>query len=153
VQLAVAEGATVVTTAAQRHHETLRGYGATPVAYGPGLLERVREAAPQGVDAAVDTVGTDEAVDVSLELVTDRSRIVTIAAFGRAGTGIKVIGGGPGAEPGTEIRANAWRTLLPAAAAGTLEVPIVATFPLADAAEALRLVAGGHAGGKVVLLP
>ncbi len=34
--------------------------------YGAGLLERVRAAAPGGVDSAADLVGTDEAVDVSL---------------------------------------------------------------------------------------
>ena len=104
------------------------------------------------MDAAVDTVGTDEAVDTSLELVADRGRIVSIAAFGRADTGIGLIGR-PGADPGTEIRANAWRTLLPAAAEGTLKVVVTRTYPLAEAANALRFVRDGHAGGKVVLLP
>ena len=47
-----------------------------PVAYGDGLLDRVRELAPDGVDAAVDAVGTDEALDVSLALVADREQIV-----------------------------------------------------------------------------
>lgn len=153
VQLAVATGATVIATAAEQHDEVLRGYGAIPVRYGAGLAERVRALAPSGVDAAVDTVGTDEAIDTSLELVDDRGRIVSIAAFGRADTGIKLIGAGPGADPGTEIRDEAWRQLLPAAAAGTLHVAVARTFPLTAAAEALRFVADGHAGGKVVLLP
>lgn len=153
VQLAVAAGATVIATASERHDDLLRGYGATPVRYGSGLADRVRALAPSGVDAAVDTVGTDEAVDASLELVSDRDRIVSIAAFGRADTGIRLIGGAPGAEPGTEIRGQAWRSLLPAAAAGTLRVVVSRTFPLVDAADALRFVAEGHAGGKVVLLP
>jgi len=153
VQLAVAAGVTVIGTAGERNHELLRSYGAVPVAYGPGLADRVREGAPGGVDAAIDTVGTDEAVDTSLELVSDRKRIVSIAAFGRADTGIRLIGGGPGADPGTEIRANAWRTLLPATADGTLKVVVTRTYPLAEAADALRFVRDGHAGGKVVLLP
>jgi NADPH:quinone reductase len=153
VQLAVAARATVIGTAAARNHDLLRGYGAIPVTYGPGLADRVREAAPGGVAAAIDTVGTDEAVDTSLELVADRGRIVSIAAFGRGDTGIALIGTGPGADPGTEIRANAWRTLLPAAADGTLKVTIARTYPLAEAAEALRFVQDGHAAGKVVLLP
>jgi NADPH:quinone reductase-like Zn-dependent oxidoreductase len=92
-------------------------------------------------------------VDTSLDLVADSGRIVSIAAFGRADTGIRLIGGGPGADPGTEIRANAWRRLLPAAADGTLKVVITRTYPLAGAADALRFVRDGHAGGKVVLLP
>ena len=50
--------------------------------------------APDGVVAALDCVGTDEAVDVSLALVADRDRIVTIAAPGRAeATGSSAIGG------------------------------------------------------------
>ena len=32
----------------------LRELGAEPVAYGEGLLERVRALAPEGVDAAMD---------------------------------------------------------------------------------------------------
>ncbi|GJF05295.1 putative oxidoreductase [Pseudonocardia sp. D17] len=152
-QLALARGAAVVATASERHHETLRGYGAVPVTYGAGLADRIRRAAPSGVDAAVDTVGTDEAVDTSLELVADRRRIVSIAAFGRASEGIALIGGGPGADPGTEIRSNAWRTLLPALADGTLRVVVARTFPLVEAAEAIALVESGHAGGKVVLRP
>lgn len=153
VQLAVQAGASVVATAAERNHELLRDYGAVPVTYGPGLADRVRTAAPNGVDAAIDTVGTDEAVDVSLELVADRAQIVSVAAFGRADTGIRLIGGGPGADPGTEIRADAWKQLLPAATAGTLKVVVSRTYPLDRAADALGFVKDGHAAGKVVLLP
>jgi len=101
VQLAVARGATVIATASPARHEFLRELGAVPVAYGPGLAERVRELATGGVDAALDPVGTDEAVDVSLELVADKARIATIAAFGRAGqAGIKALGGGTRRRPG-----------------------------------------------------
>ncbi|HKS49622.1 MAG TPA: NADP-dependent oxidoreductase [Amycolatopsis sp.] len=153
VQLAVAAGATVLGTASESRHELLREHGAVPVAYGPGLLERLREAAPSGVDAVFDAVGTDEAIDASLELVPDPKKIVSAVAFGRGDTGIQLIGGGPGGDPGTEIRAQAWQRLLPLAAQGRLEIPISRTFGLAEAAEAHRLVAGGHPGGKVVLLP
>jgi NADPH:quinone reductase-like Zn-dependent oxidoreductase len=150
VQLAVQDGVRVIGTAGERNHELLRSYGVVPVSYGPGLADRVRVLAPDGVDAAVDTVGTDEAVDVSLELVADRGRIVSIAAFGRADTGIVLISGD---DPETNVRANAWRRLLPAAADGSLKLVVARTYPLAQAAEALRFVRDGHAGGKVVLLP
>ncbi len=49
VQIARSRGATVVGTASQRNHEYLRSLGATPVAYGDGLTDRVRAAAPGGV--------------------------------------------------------------------------------------------------------
>ncbi|MFD7921322.1 zinc-binding alcohol dehydrogenase family protein [Streptomyces sp. NPDC059740] len=154
VQLAVARGATVLGTASPAKHDVLRGLGAVPVAYGPGLADRVRAAAPEGVHAAADLVGTDEAVDVSLELVADRSRIATIAAFERgAGAGIKRLGGGPGADPGTEIRAAARLQLTEAAQAGRLHVEIAAGYPLREAAAAHRRIMTGRTTGKIVLIP
>ena len=153
-QLAVDREATVIGTAAERHHDRLRGYGVVPVAYGDGLADRVRDAAPAGVDVAVDTVGTDEAVDVSLALIADRRRIATIAAFDRApGAGIQLLGNGPGADPGSDIRSRGRLVLTDLVRQGRLRVEVARTFPLDEAAEAHRLVAGGHAGGKVVLLP
>ena len=70
VQLAVARGAKVIATASPGRHDLLRGYGAVPVEYGAGLVDRVR--AIGAVDVALDLVGTDEALDTSVELVADR---------------------------------------------------------------------------------
>lgn len=153
VQIASAAGARVIGTAGERHLESVERYGATALPYGDGLLERVHKAAPDGVDAVIDTSGTREAIDTSLELVPDRARIVSIVAFDRGDTGIKLIGGGPGADPGTQIRAEAWRQLTGLARQGELEVVVARTFPLAEAAEAHRFLMEGHPGGKVVLLP
>jgi len=154
VQLAVARGATVLATASPARHDFLRELGAIPVAYGAGLADRVRQAAPQGIDVALDLVGTDEAVDVSLELAADRTRIVTIAAFARAGSaGIKAIGGGPGADPGTEIRDAARLELARLAGDGKLRVFVTQTFPLAEAAAAHRAIITGHTTGKIAMIP
>ena len=154
VQLAQDRGARVVATASPAHHALLRELGAVPVSYGYGLIDRVRAAAPQGIDAAVDTVGADEAVDVSLELVADRARIVTIAAFGRGlQLGIKVVGGAPGADPGTEIRMAARLDLVRLARAGQLRVIVSQTFPLTEVAAAHRMIMTGHAAGKIALIP
>jgi NADPH:quinone reductase-like Zn-dependent oxidoreductase len=154
VQLAVARGATVLATASPARHEFLRDLGAVPVTYGAGLAGRVREAAPGGIDAALDLVGTDEAVDVSLELVADHARIITIAAFGRAAQGeITAIGGGPGADPGTEIRNAARLELARLAGDAELMVFVTQTFPLAKAAAAHRVIIAGHAAGKIALIP
>jgi len=154
VQLAAAAGATVIATASPARHRLLRELGAQPLTYGPGLAERVRELAPGGVDAAIDLVGTDEAVDVSLELVADKARIVTIAAFGRAGqAGIRALGGGPGADPGTELRMAARLDLARLADQGTLRVLVAETFPLAKAADAHRAIMTGHTSGKIALIP
>ncbi|HEY6793969.1 MAG TPA: NADP-dependent oxidoreductase [Kineosporiaceae bacterium] len=154
LQLAVAGGTRVIATASPGHHDLLRELGAEPVAYGPGLADRVRALAPEGVVAAVDTVGTDEAVDVSVELVGDLSRVVTIAGFARgAERGIVRIGGGPGADPGTAIRDAARLELASAVAAGRLQVLVAARHPLADAAAAHRAVLGRHRPGKIALIP
>ena len=61
----------------------------------------MRALAPDGVDVALDLVGTDEALETSIELVPDRDRVLTVAAFARAPElGIHLIGNGPGADPG-----------------------------------------------------
>ncbi len=51
VQLAVALGATVIGTASEANQDYLRELGAIPIAYGDGLVDRVKAVAPQGVDA------------------------------------------------------------------------------------------------------
>ncbi len=152
IQLAKARGATVIATASAARHDQLRGYGAIPVEYGPGLQERV--SAIGSVDAALDLVGTDEAADVSLALVADKDRIATIAGFGRAASdGFKALGGGPGADPGTEVRLAARPELIRLAGNGDLEVTVDRTFSLTEARQAHEYGQTGHARGKIVLLP
>jgi NADPH:quinone reductase-like Zn-dependent oxidoreductase len=154
IQLAVARGAAVVATASRARHDFLGGLGASPVTYGEGLAGRVQAAAPGGIDAALDLAGTDEAIDVSLTLVTDRSRVATVAAPRRGlAEGIRVLGGAPGADPGTEIRDKARLELARLAGAGTLRVFVTETFPLAGAADAHRRSRSGHATGKIALIP
>lgn len=144
-------GARVVGTAGERNFGTVRRFGGIPVAYGDGLADRVRAAAPDGVSAALDTVGTDEAVEVSLELVADRRRIVTIAAFGRAdGDGIRAIGGMMPAS--AAFRDEARAGLVQLAAEGGLVVPVARTFPFDEAPAALELLSSGHPGGKLALV-
>ena len=154
VQLARLRGARVIGTASERNHDLLRELGAEPVAYGDGLADRVRALAPDGVDAAIDLVGSDEAMDTSLELVADRARIATIANFARGPKeGVKLLGGGPGADPGDDIRSAARAELARLAGDGTLRVFVAATYPLEDAAEAHRQIATAHTTGKLILLP
>ena len=152
-QLAILRGATVIGTAAPARHAALRDAGIEPVAYGVGLAERIRAVAPNGVTAAIDTVGTDEALSTSLEFV-EPARFVTIVNFAPAlAAGGKAIGGGAGADPGSDIRAAARVTLAGLAAGGEIRMPVAASLPLTRAREAYELVIGGHAGGKVVLTP
>ncbi|MDQ1173908.1 NADPH2:quinone reductase [Microbacterium testaceum] len=133
--------------------ERVRRYGGIPVAYGDGLRERVEEAAEGApIAAAWDAVGTDEAIDVSLALVAERDRIVTIVHPERAkADGFLWIAG---ARPeSARFRDIARARVLELAASGALEVPVARTYPLAEAIEAVRFVMDGHPGGKVALLP
>jgi NADPH:quinone reductase-like Zn-dependent oxidoreductase len=149
VQLAVARGARVIGTASHARHEQLRHFGAVPVEYGPGLAETVR--AEGAVDAALDLVGTDEALDTSVELVADRGRIATIAGFARAAElGIAAL---TGDGDGEGVRAAARPKLVELAAGAQLQVFVDRVFSLADAADAHRYLQKGHARGKVVLVP
>jgi NADPH:quinone reductase-like Zn-dependent oxidoreductase len=144
-------GATVIGTAALENFDAVRRYGAIPIEYGPGLETRVRDAAPEGVSAALDTVGSDEAIDVSLAVLADPQRIVTTAAFQRAkADGILSIGASnPASGP---YRASRRARLLQLAADGHIQVPIGATYPLDDAPAALEALMGRHPYGKLALV-
>ena len=151
VQLAVARGMRVIGTASERRADEVRRFGGEPVTYGDGLEDRVRALAPDGIDAALDCVGTDEAVDVSLALAP-RERIVTIAAQARAQReGFRAVGG---RDPeSAAFRDSVRADLIARAARGELVVPMARTYPLEQASEALALLAEGHPGGKLALLP
>ncbi|QXE35404.1 NADP-dependent oxidoreductase [Streptomyces sp. GMY02] len=148
-QLAVARGATVIGTASPANHDYLRSLGAVPVAYGEGLVERVRAVAPQGVDAVFDTAGRGALPD-SIELrggTTDR--IITIADPGAADHGVAFSSGVT--APGRKRAALAENVRL--AAEGKLRLRVAGTFPLADAAKAQEASESGHASGKLVITP
>lgn len=148
VQLAAERGATVIGLASERNHDWLRGYGAVPVAYGNGVADRIRAAAPDGVDALVDTVGSGY-VDLALDLGVTPDRIDTIADFAALarGLGIKGEGSAEGAN-----RAD-MTALIERLADGRLDLPVAATYPLAQVRDAFAELERNHTRGKIVLLP
>lgn len=156
IQLAVLWGARVIATASPRRFDRVRALGATPVAYGEGLADRVRDAAPDGITVALDAAGTDEAIQTSLELVADRDRIATIVRGRDAGSfGIRAFSGG--SPEGLSPRQLEWRReAVPVAialmAAGRFSVELGPSFALADATQAHRALESGT-DGKITLLP
>ncbi|MFD5100098.1 NADP-dependent oxidoreductase [Streptomyces albidochromogenes] len=149
VQLAVAAGVTVVGTASEANHEHLRALGAAPVRYGDGVAERVRAAAPQGVDAVLDAAGQG-VLPLSIELLGGSAeRVVTIADPNAADHGVVFSAGGT--EPAAVRAGLAEHARL--AAEGLLDVRIAEVFPLADAAKAHELSEAGHARGKLIIRP
>jgi NADPH:quinone reductase len=154
VQLCTARGARVLGVASASSADLLHSLGAEAVDRGAGLLERLRAVLPGGATVALDTFGNDDFLDAAIDLVPDRNRIATIEAFERgAELGILRLGGGAGADPGSEIRKAARQPLLDLAGEGKLVVRIGRTFPLAEARDALELAWSGGAGGKIVLVP
>lgn len=141
-------GVHVVGTASPSRFSVVSGYGGSPVAHGPGLLERLSS---YSFAAALDCVGTDEAVDVSLALVGP-ARLVTVAAPARAAAeGFTALGGNH--PESRQYRDSVRASLVALAASGRLEVPVARTFPLADALAAVDLIRTGHPGGKLALVP
>jgi NADPH:quinone reductase-like Zn-dependent oxidoreductase len=145
VQLAVARGATVIGTASERNHEYLRGLGALPTTYGEGLVERVRNLAPQGVDAVLDTAGKGSLAQL-VQLVDDPAQVVSIADFSAPELGARVTSGGE--ERAGYALAEAVRLY----GEDKYAVQVERTFPLAEGAEAHRLSERGHVRGKLVLV-
>jgi len=157
VQLAKLWGADVIATAGPANHDRLRALGATPIAYGPGLLDRLREVAPDGVDRVLDAAGTEEALQASFELVRDRQQIGTVVAGPRAAElGIQAWSGGnpiPLTDEQLRLRDESYRVVADLAADGRFELEIARSYPLAEAAEAQRFSERGHVRGKIVLIP
>ncbi len=143
VQLARLRGATVIGTASERNHEHLQTLGATPVAYGDGLVERVRAIAPAGVDVVLDFVG-GEALAATPELLAPDGRVgsivdaATVTELGGHYVFVRGIG--------TQLQ-----ELVDLVAAGDLVVDVAQTFTLDRTADALAASAEGHVRGKIVI--
>ena len=144
-QFALADGVTVIGTASPGNHDRLRSLGVIPTTYGPGLVERVAELAPGGVDYVLDTAGKGSMPDL-IAIAGDPAKVITIADFSAAQSGVRVTGAGMDPQ-----RFDA----LPKAARlfedGELAIAIDSQFPLAETAKAHERSEGGHVTGKIVL--
>jgi NADPH:quinone reductase-like Zn-dependent oxidoreductase len=147
VQLLRLRGSTVVGIASAANQDWLRAHGVIPVQYGEGLEARVRDAAPDGIAAFIDTFGP-EYVDLALALGVSPERIDTVIAFERAAeVGAKTDGSTVGST--REVMSK----LAALAASGELEIPIAATYPLDRVKDAFAELEQRHTRGKIVLIP
>ena len=140
VQLARLAGARVIGTGSATSADALRALGAEPVAYGDGLVDRLRALAPAGVTAAIDLYGTETA-QAARELSVPDERITTLAA--------QVVGITP--ANGANAAPGAIDEIARLVAAGQLRVPIAARFPVDQIRAAVELQAARHVHGKVVI--
>ena len=144
IQFARHRGIFVIGTASAPKHDYLRELGATPTTYGPGLAERVRELAPQGVDAALDLAGSGIVPEL-IDLVGDPSRVLSISDFSAPEHG---------AQFSTKPQEHPERALAEAArlySEGALRLRVQKTFPLAQSKEAQALSIDGHVTGKLII--
>ncbi|WP_458690312.1 NADP-dependent oxidoreductase [Nocardia tengchongensis] len=148
VQLARRAGATVIGLAGEGNHEWLRSHGVVPVAYGDGVMDRIKAAAPGGVHAFIDTYGGGY-VELALALGVAIERIDTTIDFAAAAKyGVKTEPG-PNGRAGAEVLAE----LAALIAAGHLEVPIANVYPLTQVRQAYTELERRHTHGKIVLKP
>nr|WP_269449759.1 NADP-dependent oxidoreductase [Auraticoccus cholistanensis] len=141
VQIARELGATVIGTASEANHDRLRELGVTPVTYGDGLVERVRELAPDGVDAVADFVGGVR--EQTLAVLADGGRHASVADPGvteHGGTWVWV------RPDGAELQ-----ELADLAARGALQVDVAGRYGLDEVADAFRRSQQGHVRGKLVI--
>ncbi|MGI5502287.1 NADP-dependent oxidoreductase [Lentzea sp. CA-135723] len=144
-QLARLRGARVIGGASPGNAQHLEALGVDPVTYGPGLSTRLREMAPGGIDAVVDTFGGGY-VDLAIELGVAPARINTIADYAAVQRhGVQSQGNGDAMAP--EI----WEALQDLVVKGQLVVPIEAEYPLEDVRRAYVDVATRHGFGKRVI--
>lgn len=143
VQIAVARGARVVGTASEGNHDFLRGLGAEPVAYGEGLVERVRALAPEGVDAVADFVGGQ--LETTLAVLADGGRHASVADGEVEDHGGHAVWVRPlGSETAR---------LAELAESGHLTVEVARTFALDEVGQAFAVSQEGHTRGKLVVVP
>lgn len=143
VQIASSLGARVLGTASETNHDYLRELGAEPFTYGEGLVDRVREAVPDGVTAVLDLNGGDLEVSPQLLAESSAGRIVSIIDPAVKEMGGQYVFVSPDVDDLNEL-AGLFDD-------GTLTVQIAATYPLAETQQAWELSQDGHTRGKIVI--
>jgi NADPH:quinone reductase len=147
VQLLRLRGARVIAIASARHAGWLQAHGITVVAYGDGLEDRIRAAAPDGVTAFIDLYGP-EYVRLAARLGIAPDRINTVIAFDAA-TELGTKADGSMAGTSTAVLAE----VAGLAADGHIDVPIAAAYPLEGVRDAFTELEQRHTLGKIVLIP
>jgi NADPH:quinone reductase-like Zn-dependent oxidoreductase len=149
VALAALRGTQVIATAGPSSQQRVTALGARHVIdyHDQDWPAQVRAlTANRGVDAAANAVPSGAAR--AIRALADGGRLATITSDP------------PGQQRGITVSSiyirpdgNQLRELATRFADGQLEIPVAASYRLADAAQALAQVAGGHTAGAVVLTP
>ncbi|MGN5634056.1 NADP-dependent oxidoreductase [Streptomyces sp. AC154] len=143
VQLAHHAGVKVVAVASAAKKDFVESLGAVHVESGASLAERVRAAAPDGVDAVFDLVGGDTLREAA-SLLADPAALISAADKAL----VVELGGAAVVRARTSAVFGEVADLV---VTGALRTHVTRTYPLSAAGEALRAVESGHAQGKTVI--
>ena len=147
VQLLALRDVRVLGIASSGNAEWLRAHGIEPIEYGDGLADRLRQAAPDGIDAFIDLFGPDY-VQLAVDLGVSTERINTIISFEKAAeVGAKAEGS---AEASTPAVLSEIADLV---TSGAIDFDVAATYPLDRVVDAFAELEQRHTHGKIVLLP
>ncbi len=147
VQLLALRGVRVLGIASAGNAEWLRAHGVEPVEYGDGLADRLRQAAPDGIDAFIDLFGP-EYVQLAVDLGVPPERVNTIISFAKAAeVGAKTEGSAEASTPAV------LQEIADLIVSGALDFDVAATYPLDRVVDAFEELEQRHTHGKIVLLP
>ena len=180
IQLARHQGLRVIGLASPAHHDRLREQGVDPLDYNASdLVERIRQLAPEGVDAVFDNVGgpsiarsfrllkrggilVSYALSSSMQKETSMvwpfikllSQLLwyTIVPNGRRATLYHIWSGQRKAAFMERMRED-FGQLMGLLANGVLTPPIAARFPLNQIQAAMTLAESRTIYGKIILVP
>ena len=166
IQVANGLGArTIAVVSSDEKEQVARDAGAAEVVRSDGpWKDEAKELSGGGVDVVLDPVGGDRFTD-SLRSLGEGGRLVVVGFTGGAIPEVRVnrlllnntegIGAGWGAYvmPKPQVTQQLGAELDELAKTGHIRPIVGARFPLEDAAEALKLIDGREATGKVVLEP
>lgn len=142
-QIAVDKGLRVIGTAGPHNLDRLRDLGAIAVEYGPGLAERLQQAA-QGapVKASIDLAGSAEAGDFAVSVLRSGGQAITLVPETAMSHRIQLVS--------VKHSPANMQYLLNGFAQGMLRLPVTA-LPLTQIVEAHKRMDAKHASGKLVL--
>jgi NADPH:quinone reductase len=147
VQLLTLRDVRVLGIASSANAEWLLAHGVVPVDYGDGLADRLRQAAPDGIDAFIDLFGPGY-VQLAVDLGVPRERVNTIISFAKAAeVGAKTEGSAEASTPAV------LQEIADLIVSGALDFDVAATYPLDRVVDAFEELEQRHTHGKIVLLP
>ena len=142
--MAKEKGIDVVATASAKNQDYLKQLGATPIVYGEGLIERLKEVHPAPFDASIDLVGNDDATQASLTTVKANGFMGSTAGKKLTSAKIQAVW--------VKKKPSNLKYVVDRVADGRFSWVVSREYPFSEAAKAYDDILNGHTRGKSVLV-